>query len=323
MPQDCAGKRTHTDVLPEGKNSKRPRIDDEKRIAKVDEPAAESSEPEALEDPQVKTEDNNDKNDLVSIPAAKLEPSGSDLPLAALPQHWQHQDGGVGERMMVNGPPPIPPIISMEEVILLISIPGQPDIEPEDVGNVYRMISESPYGNGFFNPLMSNPYIYPTAMMAKLAASYKLRKAGPRATGIPPPRKAYAVLRAQNVFLSPVVMTGVLWLCESREQANIAAMKYFSTRFSAHVAVDSFMVNNAGLLGEPEASVRNWHNAPFMEMENYQGRGSFFQFFKEQGSRNCSAWGVDPAGGLGLLATNGNRELHLVWVEAWEYMKLT
>ncbi|KAI1378682.1 hypothetical protein F4677DRAFT_443168 [Hypoxylon crocopeplum] len=49
-------------------------------------------------------------------------------------------------------------------------------------------------------------------------------------------------------------------------------------------------------------SLRNHYGSPFTEIKDYTDGTSFGPFYEQYGSRNCSAWGVNSAGCLGLLA---------------------
>lgn len=133
------------------------------------------------------------------------------------------------------------------------------------------------------------------------------------ASAAAPPSKAYVVVCDQNCGTGDAWERRVVGVALSRGRANLKAMTTFCKKNYRHM-LDPKTDNQKGV-ADPETFV----GSPFKFVEDgYWGWGwrtTFKYFGEDNGGKECSAWGIDPEGCLGLLAVEGARRLSMVYVE--------
>ncbi|KAI1408965.1 hypothetical protein F5Y13DRAFT_193794 [Hypoxylon sp. FL1857] len=187
----------------------------------------------------------------------------------------------------------------------------------EDNDDFNMMISEGVYADLLRAIRQRTGYCYPVAMVVKLETN-RLRVLNqsplqtPSALAAPLSRKAYIIMHAWDpeccYSKTRVREYEIVGTALSQEKANVEAMAYF-------------YLKNPRYLCRSEVVARDLQNAwkaPFLEVKKYNNADCFEEFCKEFGTKDCSAWGIDEAGCLGLLANHGLSSFDMVYVEEKE-----
>ncbi|KAI1137110.1 hypothetical protein F5Y05DRAFT_388090 [Hypoxylon sp. FL0543] len=160
-------------------------------------------------------------------------------------------------------------------------------------------------------------YCFPEAMVAKLETN-RLRASNQPAlqsssgNALSHRRKAYVIMHLWEAEYSSgegrVRQYEVIGMALSREKANVEAMAYFYLK-------DPRYLCRSGVV------TRKPHNdlgSLFMEVKEYSHASCLEKFCEKFGTKDCSAWGIDGAGCLGLLANHGLSGFETVYVEEEE-----
>ncbi|KAI1091647.1 hypothetical protein F5B19DRAFT_457818 [Rostrohypoxylon terebratum] len=193
----------------------------------------------------------------------------------------------------------------------------EPDLDEGDGSNkaddaAHLEIREGPYADSIHELREKEKSRFPNAMMIELETN-RLKLSDPGvwdspSTRTPPPR-GFAIIQVSNELGCGHCEEGeVVGVARTLEMANAGAMAYFCRKNRENMC----SLRTAG---------RGQHNrlqAPFVAARDYRGVESF-GFRRVSTTRNCSTWGIDGNGCLGLLAVRGTKPSRMVYVKETEY----
>lgn len=179
--------------------------------------------------------------------------------------------------------------------------------------DTHLAVREGPYGDSIRELRDKEKSRFPPAMMAELEA-HRLRTLhdpGVRnspTTRTPPPRGFAIIEVSDGVGCEHCEEGTVVGVAQTLEKANIGAMSYFCRKNRENMCSLRVMGN----------ALNNRLQAPFLATCDYSGVESF-GFRRISTTRNCSAWGIDSNGCLGLLAVRGVKPSRMVFVKETGY----
>ncbi|KAI0895856.1 hypothetical protein F4806DRAFT_73579 [Annulohypoxylon nitens] len=188
---------------------------------------------------------------------------------------------------------------------------GDDNNKPPD--NTHLAVREGPYADSIRELRDKERSRFPPAMIIELEA-HRLRTLhdpGVRnspTTRIPPPRGFAVIEVSDGVACEDCAGGTVVGVAQTLEKANIGAMSYFCRKNRENMC--SLRVTGNALTNRLQAS--------FLATCDYRGVESF-GFRRISTTRNCSAWGIDSKGCLGLLAVRGTKPARMVYVKETEY----
>lgn len=183
----------------------------------------------------------------------------------------------------------------------------------------------SPYAT-YLRTFMERTYIFfPQRMLLRLETGYRRRRhmalTMPAADIHPdnPNPAAYAVKRTWDVFWNPAAderpqrCEELLGVAMTPEKANTMAMMYYIRFYEGNMCIWSgFEGHNVQRMDCPP----NGKGSLFMEVGcEYEDHTSLGVGYELHGGRDCSMWGIDDVGCLGLLAADGLRTVGEIYVE--------
>ncbi|XDG08441.1 hypothetical protein ABKA04_008056 [Annulohypoxylon sp. FPYF3050] len=187
---------------------------------------------------------------------------------------------------------------------------GDDNNNPPD--DTHLAIREGPYADSICELRDKEKSRFPPAMMIELEA-HRLRMSDPGVRNSPttrtPPPRGFAVIEVSDGVSCEHCEGGtVVGVARTLEKANIGAMSYFCRKNRENMC--SLRVTGN--------SPHNRLQAPFLATWDYRGVESF-GFRRISTTRNCSAWGIDSNGCLGLLAVRGSKPSRMVYVKETGY----
>ncbi|KAI1459545.1 hypothetical protein F4805DRAFT_420632 [Annulohypoxylon moriforme] len=256
------------------------------------------------------------------LPRLKVETSGFDLePPVSLLQRLEIHDWDNDEDDITLVDADSPDLVWSDcesEYRGRESSSGEGNDGNDDDGDIHMVIHEGLYADSIRELRRKEKSRFPVAMMVKLEANRlrTLNDLGVRnsPTTMIPPHRWYMIMH----ILGPLNgahdanrdgESAVIGVAQGLDQANIKAMSYFCQNYHGYMCS----------LDARGHSRQNRVKSPFTEVKEYSDIQSFEAFYHTSGTNDCSAWGIDPAGCLGLLAVRGTECLSMVYVKETDY----
>ncbi|KAI1205375.1 uncharacterized protein F4807DRAFT_443085 [Annulohypoxylon truncatum] len=292
--------------------NKRPRISEE-AMATGPNKSTVSPSRVGLELPRVHIENESNKGNLAPIKVETLEPSlKPPVPLLQRLQihEWDNDEDNI--TVVDTDTSELTWSDCGSEYRSRESSLGEKDDDNDD--DMYMVIHDGPYADSIRELRRKEKSRFPVALVVKLETNRLRKLSNPGVRNSPstivPPSRGFVIMHVSDPLTSPTGAVhererAVVGIAQSLEKANIEAMSYFCHHHHGHMC-------GLDVIGN---SRQNRVKSPFMEVKEYSGIQSFEAFHHASGTRDCSAWGVDPTGCLGLLAVHGMKCFSMVYVK--------
>ncbi|KAI2472531.1 hypothetical protein F4781DRAFT_383069 [Annulohypoxylon bovei var. microspora] len=303
MVRSSPSKRINATAIDGDMVNKRPRASGEKVAIRPNKPTASSSHADT-KSPRVNIENDSKKENLASIKTKTSRPSPKPSESLQQPQiqDWDND----GDSVTVVDPD-APELIGYDYES---EDSRESSSDEEDGDDTTLLIREGPYAHSIFQLRQESRSRFPIAMMVKLETN-RLRTLNKFSALMPPlyDGMGFLIIHMWDELPSSNGVTGervweVVGIARSLEKANTVAMSFFCKKYREHTC----RVDEIG------NSRQNRKKSPFMKIEDYENEESFEKFHHTSGTKDCSAWGIDPKGCLGLLAVRGMMHFGMVYV---------